>query len=191
MLCKPATLTSANQPTPQKDSPMIEATQLMRSAIMPLLPLVLWLLPFKVAARQLKLLALSFWLAGGIVLTAQGFSFLERLVVTQQTTFAALVLPLMVALAVGLAKGRFVLSKTSQRNLDRLNAMPDTYKLVHVYSRRSWIMIGLMVLISLTLTLTHTPLFWRGLVNVAIGFALVVSAQAYVRALSQPVETSV
>jgi predicted ATPase len=52
-------------------------------------------------------------------------------------------------------------------------------------------MIGLMVLISLTLTLTHTPLFWRGLVNVAIGFALVVSAQAYVRALSQPVETSV
>jgi hypothetical protein len=170
---------------------MIEATQLLRAAIMPMLPLLLWLLPFKVAARQLKLLALSFWLAGGIVLTAQGFSYLERLVVTQQATFAALALPLIVALAVGLAKGRFVLSKTSQRNLARLDAMPDTYKLVHVYSRRSWIMIGLMVLISITLTLTETPWFWRGLINVAIGFALVVSAQAYVRALSQPVETSV
>lgn len=168
---------------------MIEALQLLRPAIMPMLPLVLWLLPIKVAARQLKLLALGFWLAGGIVLTAQGFSFLEHLVLTQQTTFVALMLPVALALAVGLAKGRFVLSKTSQRNLARLDAMPDTYKLVHVYSRRSWLMIGLMVLISVTLTLTHTPLFWRGLVNVAIGFALVVSAQAYVRALSQPVAT--
>jgi len=169
---------------------MPDLTQFLRVSIMALLPLLLWLLPFKVASHKLKLLALSFWLAGGIVLTAQGFTFLERLMLTQQITFTSLILPIVLALLVGLGKGRFVLSKTSQRNLARLDAMPDTYKLVHVYSKRSWIVIGVMVLISVSLTLANVDIYWRGLVNIAIGFGLVVSAQAYVRALSQPKQDS-
>ncbi|MGE0199821.1 MAG: hypothetical protein AB7P76_02495 [Candidatus Melainabacteria bacterium] len=37
--------------------------------------------------------------------------------------------------------------------------------------------------ISLSLTFFNAPLFWRGVVNITIGFALVISSLVYLRAM--------
>lgn len=156
-------------------------TAFLRLGVMALLPLVLWLLPIRASARTLMLLAFSLWLAGGIVLAAQGLTFLEAL----GLPLLNWLLPIVLAALVGFAKGRFILSKTSARNIDRLNALTGRTKLVHVYSLRSWLVIGIMLLFSVALTLGHMPLFWRGLVNIAIGMGLIVSSRAYLKELQR------
>ncbi|MGE0199824.1 MAG: hypothetical protein AB7P76_02510 [Candidatus Melainabacteria bacterium] len=142
---------------------------------------ILLVLPFQVPPRYLKSLAFFLWLTGGLVLMY--FGVMRLIAADSQQLQTATYIAMAVALAVGFGKGSFVLSKTSQRNIDRLNAINEPLKLIHVYSIRSWIIIGIMVLISLSLTFFNAPLFWRGLVNIAIGFGLVISSFAYLKAL--------
>jgi hypothetical protein len=91
---------------------------------------------------------------------------------------------IVIGLAIGYGKGKFVLSKTSQRNIERIDQFTEPKRPIQVYSIRSWIIIGVMVGISVLLTVLQTPLFWRGSVNLAIGFALVISSLTYLRAMS-------
>src|SRR5205085_8572606 len=88
-------------------------------------------------------------------------------------------------LTIGVAKGRYVLAKTSQRNIDRIRAMTAPQRPIRVYSLRSWIVIGLTVSLSLALTLFNTPPFWRGGINLAVGFALLMSSINYLTTLRQ------
>jgi len=83
------------------------------------------------------------------------------------------------ALAVGAAKGWFVLRRTAQRNIDRLAALEQDQRPIHVYGIRSWVVIGLMTALSVGLTLGGVPPLWRGMVNVAIGAALAASSLSY------------
>ncbi len=87
------------------------------------------------------------------------------------------------ALAVGAAKGWFLLRRTARRNIDRLAALTEDRRPIHVYGTRSWVVIGLMTALSIGLTLGGVPPLWRGMVNLAIGAALAASSLNYLAPL--------
>lgn len=148
--------------------------------VMPLVILLLLVLPFKLAPKYLIKLAFFLWMLGGVVLMMMGVVALQDPSV--QVAPLVMLAATVVALVVGFGKGRFVLSKTSQRNIDRIGQMQEPQRPIHVYSVRSWVIITLMVLISLSLTWFEAPWEWRGWVRLAVGFALVMSSLNYLKA---------
>jgi hypothetical protein len=149
--------------------------------IMPFIVLILLLLPIRLHNQAMKGLAFFLWLLGGLVLSFRGVAFMVS--AADQPGPAVLAAIAAVALAVGFGKGKFVLSKTSSRNIERIDQFTEPKRPIQVYSLRSWIIIGLMVGISVALTVFHAPDLVRGAVNLAIGFALIISSLAYLRAL--------
>lgn len=148
--------------------------------IMPLIFVALLLLPFKLSNQQLKGLAFFLWLTGGLVLMVRGGFFMSQ---DPSHPTAGILLGIgVLAFIIGMAKGRFVLSKTSQRNIERLEAMSEPQRPLAVYSLRSWMMIAIMVGISIALNFTGLSLLWRGVINLAIGAALAMSSLAYLKA---------
>lgn len=152
--------------------------------IMPFIVLILFLLPIKLAPKQLMSLAFALWMTGGLFLAISGGLIFQHLlqeapVLMEPTTAAIFIVS---ALIIGIGKGKFVLSKTSQRNIDRLSQMQEPQRPIHVYSVRSWVMITLMVLISMSLTWFDAPLEWRAAVRLAVGFALIMSSLNYLKA---------
>lgn len=144
--------------------------------IMPFLFLLLLALPFRISVRQLRRLAFLLWFAGGMVLVVRGIGFMGA---DPARNMGLMLLGGVLALLIGVAKGKFVLSKTSQRNVERLEAFTEPQKPVAIYSVRSWIMISIMVGISLALNFSNLAPLWRGVINLGIGTALLASSLAY------------
>jgi hypothetical protein len=147
--------------------------------VMPLIFMGLMLLPFRLSSGQLKGLAFFLWLTGGLVLAIRGGLFMAQ--DPSRPAMGLLLGACALALIIGLAKGRFVLSKTSRRNIERLEALTEPQRPLAVYSLRSWILIALMVGISVALNFSGLPLLWRGTINLAIGAALMMSSLAYLQ----------
>ncbi|MDX2085951.1 MAG: hypothetical protein SFZ03_11250 [Candidatus Melainabacteria bacterium] len=139
---------------------------------------LIFVVPVRLQPAQLKKLAFLLWAAGGLVLLSLGWG---RLFTLQVSDSNLLWFYVAIALALGAAKGRFVLRKTSQRNLDRIHSMSEPQRPAQVYSLRSWIMIGLMLGISASLTLFNADPVIRGVVNLAVGVALLTSSLAYLK----------
>ena len=136
------------------------------------------LLPVRLAPRSLGWLAFGLWLLGGVVLLSLGAARLAQAARDGATPVVVAVVAV-AALAVGAAKGWFVLRRTAQRNIDRLAALEQDQRPIRVYGIRSWLVIGLMTGVSVGLTLGGLPPLWRGMVNVAIGAALAASSSSY------------
>ncbi len=146
--------------------------------IMPFVVVVLLALPVRLAPRSLGWLAFGLWMLGGLVLLSLGTA--RLLQASRGASASTLVAALAIAaLALGVAKGRFILRKTARRNVDRLAALTEDRRPIHVYGMRSWVVIGLMTALSLGMTLGGVPPLWRGMVNLAIGAALAVSSLNY------------
>jgi hypothetical protein len=151
--------------------------------MMPLIVAILLLLPVKLEPRHHLRLAFILWMAGGLVLALRGMGWLMESVGAMDPVMLGLAGA--IAVAIGMAKGKFVLAKTSARNIERINGWQEPHKPIEVYGARSWMMIALMVGISLSLTYVfQLDVFWRGLVNLAIGFALIMSSLNYLKALA-------
>lgn len=150
--------------------------------MMPFIILILLLLPIRLSSSQMKGLAFFIWLVGGLVLCIRGINFITG--APEHPDAMLLGLLAAGALAIGFGKGKFVLSKTSRKNMERIDQFTEPKKPIQVYSVRSWIMIGLMIGISVALNIFNTPLLWRGGINLAIGFALIISSLAYLKAIS-------
>ncbi len=140
------------------------------------------LLPLRLAPRSLGWLAFGLWLLGGVVLLSFGTARLLQAARGEATPVVAGIVAI-TALGVGVAKGRFVLGKTARRNIERLAALTEDRRPIHVYGVRSWLVIGLMTALSLGLTLGGVPPLWRGMVNLAIGAALATSSLNYLQPL--------
>lgn len=162
---------------------------LLRVLLLPAIALLFALLPIKVAPKRLIHLAFLLWLVGGISLLVAGANRLASLP-TESLMTPMVIGGLVLAVIIGLAKGRFVLSKTSARNLQRINEMTTTQKLANVYSLRSWITIELMLILSAALTWFAAPLLIRGIVNIGVGLALMVSSRVYLGNNAQPSQSS-
>ena len=140
--------------------------------------LVASLLPVRLPPRALGWLAFAFWLLGGVLLLSFGTARLLQ-AARGDATPTVVGIVAVAALVVGAAKGWFVLRKTSRRNIERLAALEQAQRPIHVYGIRSWVVIGLMTGLSLGLTLGGLPPLWRGMVNLAIGAALAASSLNY------------
>jgi hypothetical protein len=150
--------------------------------VMPIVFALLLLAPINLSGQGLKGLAFVLWMLGGVMLCIRGLTFLMAIAgVTGSTT---LMIAGVAALVIGYGKGKFVLSKTSQKNIERLNQITVPQRLIHVYSKRSWILISLMVLIAMSLNWFHVSGLLRGSINLGIGIALIVSSLAYLPSLS-------
>jgi len=149
--------------------------------ITPFIAVILLLLPVKLTPRTLIKLAFFLWALGGTVLVVLGVLRMADASLTIRVS--VIIIASLVWLVIGIAKGRYVLAKTSQRNIERLRAMTERQRPIRVYSLRSWIVISLTVALSLALTLLNTPPFWRGGINLAVGFALLMSSVNYLVSL--------
>lgn len=156
--------------------------------IMPIILVILLLLPIRLNNQALKGLAFTLWLMGGLVLSIRGINFL-----TDSPALSNLVLMaglIVAALVIGFGKGKFVLAKTSTKNIERIDQFTEPRKPIEVYSLRSWIIITLMVCISLALNVFKVEYIVRGPINLGIGFALIVSSMVYLKSLSATKQTS-
>ncbi|HVP62791.1 MAG TPA: hypothetical protein VMT11_19700 [Myxococcaceae bacterium] len=150
--------------------------------IMPFIVVVLLALPFKLAPRSLGWLAFGLWMLGAVVLLSLGTARLLH-AARGETSPGAVAVVAVGALVVGAAKGWFLLRRTARRNIDRLAALTEDRRAIHVYGTRSWVVIGLMTGLSIGLTLGGVPPLWRGMVNLAIGAALAASSLNYLAPL--------
>ncbi|MEB3245306.1 MAG: hypothetical protein VKJ06_04895 [Vampirovibrionales bacterium] len=148
---------------------------------------IIWLLPLKLMPRQLMTMAGIVWALGGLSLLILGVTRLVPLWTMPPTTPLAIALG--AAVVIGIAKGKFVLSKTAGKNIVRLQSESEPLPLRAMYAMPSWIIIALMIGLSMTLNLWgEVPVLVRGSVNVGIGLALLVSSLRY---FSPPVARSV
>lgn len=157
--------------------------------IMPFIVAILLLLPIRMGVPNLKKLAFTLWLVGGIVLFIRGTNFLlESSAVHNAPLLAGLIAA---ALVIGFGKGKFVLGKTSAKNIERLNQFSEPQKPIAVYSLRSWIIIALMVSISVALNIFQVENIVRGPINLGIGFALIISSLTYLKSFGDNKATAV
>jgi hypothetical protein len=147
--------------------------------IMPFLFVALLAMPFRVTQQMLLKLAFALWFSGGFILSYLGVMRLSEMSGTVSMT--TLVITVLAAVVIGIAKGNFVLNKTSKKNIERILQLPGPQKPIHVYSMRSWVVVTLMVAIAIALNVLNVPMFWRGAVNLGIGLALITSSLAYLR----------
>lgn len=150
--------------------------------IMPFVVLVLLALPVRLAPRALGWLAFGLWMLGGVVLLSLGTARLLQ-AARGGATPGVVAMVAAAALAVGWAKGWFLLRRTARRNIDRLSALTEDRRPIYVYGVRSWVVIGLMTALSIGMTLGGVPPLWRGMVNLAIGAALAASSLNYLAPL--------
>ena len=133
-----------------------------------------------------------FWFGAGVSLLYKGLKFVSEGILTQdslshrmqglfgssQQAATALVA---IGLLIGLLKGRFVLSKTVNRVVNRIRSLPLPIRFSQVYARSYWILIASMVGLGVSLRFLPIPVDARGLVDVAIGSALINGAMLYFR----------
>ena len=93
---------------------------------------------------------------------------------------AALVL-ITLGLVMGFIKGRFILVKTVRRVVERILSLSLPIQLSQVYSRGYLLLIGGMILLGMSMKWIGLFTEVRGVIDVAIGSALMNGAMAYFR----------
>jgi hypothetical protein len=133
------------------------------------------------------------WLAIGVFLLYKGLNFVsEATLATDSLSFRFQGLfgspgqagtgIIAIGLMIGFAKGRLVLSKTVDRVVKRIRSLQVPIRASQIYARSYWILIGSMVALGFAMRFLPIPLDARGLIDVAIGSALVNGAMLYFRA---------
>lgn len=138
------------------------------------------------------------WLAVGAYLLPLGLNFLvEAGHPVREGTFLPLVSffrffllgPEEAAIAIlsasllfGYFKGRYILSKSVTRGIQRIQTFPNPTSIANIYSAKYYILLGGMMGLGMGVKLLGMPLDIRGLVDVTIGAALINGAIIYFRA---------
>lgn len=104
---------------------------------------------------------------------------------------AALTL-VIIALAIGYYKGRYVLGKSAQRGVERIQNMPNPAPLSKIYSGKYYILLGSMVALGISIKYLGLSNDVRGFIDTIIGAALINGAVIYFRKaqLARQVEKS-
>ncbi len=139
--------------------------------------------------NSLYTLAGSIWGLVGLFLVIRGAIMYQAALETQNATQAALAISIAVSIIVGVAKGRFVLSKTARRNKSRIESIEGPLKVYHVYAKSFYFLIAGMILLGVSLRTFNEYL--GGYVVVAaiycgIGLALMVSSLTYWKTETPP-----
>lgn len=100
--------------------------------------------------------------------------------VTGSIQAAALTL-VIIALAIGYFKGRYVLGKSAQRGVDRIQKMPNPAPLSKIYSGKYYILLGSMIALGISIKYLGLSNDIRGFIDAIIGAALINGAMIYFR----------
>lgn len=84
-------------------------------------------------------------------------------------------------LVIGFMKGRYVLSKTVRKVTHKIILQPSPLHLKDVYSKRYLLLIGSMMILGMAMRIIPIGNDIRGLIDTAIGFALMNGALLYFR----------
>ncbi len=141
-----------------------------------------WTERFKPAAsmRTQVLLAACLWTLAGSGLSLAGSAW--TLAAVHGVTLA---IAFTVALTVGWAKGRLVLSRTARRTLSRIEARGDGRCLGGFLSWGSWLLVLVMIFLGRTLRHSGLPGALLGPLYVAIGIALLTGSTTFWQAGSR------
>ncbi|MCP5507301.1 MAG: hypothetical protein H7A37_03240 [Chlamydiales bacterium] len=93
----------------------------------------------------------------------------------------AAVIIIAVALVIGYLKARFVLSKTVKRVVTRVLSLPNPVAFTAIYGKGYLLLIASMMGLGFVIRYTGVPDDVRGLINVAIGSALINGGLIYLR----------
>jgi hypothetical protein len=88
---------------------------------------------------------------------------------------------ILVGLFLGYIKGKTVLAKTVKRVVERIFSLPSPVKFSQLYTSRYYVLIAIMVGLGLLLRWVHLAEDIRGVIDVAIGSALLKGAILYFR----------
>ena len=86
-----------------------------------------------------------------------------------------------IGLILGFIKGRIAMAKAVKRVGERILSLPEPVKLAQVYSKGYLLLIGGMMLLGMSMKWLQIPPDIRGVIDVAIGSALMNGALLYFR----------
>lgn len=87
-----------------------------------------------------------------------------------------------VALLVGFIKGRFVLAKTVRRVVLRIVNLSEPIRFKDAYSSSYWMVMAFMMFLAMSMKYLPISIEIRGMIDVAVGSALINGAILYFRA---------
>lgn len=148
---------------------------------------------FKASHRTLVMMSGLIWLAIGFYLLPLGVNFIVETLLKENAhrsypllhsispyvggmEVGALII-VGVGMVIGFFKGRFMLAKAVKRGVDHILTLPNPASLSQVYTKKYYILLGVMVCLGMLAKLTPTDV--RGAVDVIIGSALVNGAVLY------------
>lgn len=143
--------------------------------------------------KTLLFTAGTIWFAIGLYLMLLGMRFLETSLAPNSISPCidflqaslntsrdiAVVAIVATALALGQVKGRTVLTKAAIRESDRILMLPEPAPIKHLYSKRFYILMVVMMSLGISLKLFDVPLDIRGGIDLLIGVALIQGAVTY------------
>ncbi len=97
----------------------------------------------------------------------------------------AALLTIVIGLAVGYFKGRYVLAKAAKRGISRILSLPNPSSILTLYSPKYFILLGCMVGVGILIKVLNVPTDLRGWIDVAIGAALLNGSMSYFQMAAQ------
>jgi hypothetical protein len=85
----------------------------------------------------------------------------------------------MIALIIGVVKGKKVLPKVAKKNIARIEALPERSPFYMTYSAKSWMLVLGMIVIGRAIRALGAPHFVVGAIYVAVGIALLLGSCVY------------
>lgn len=158
----------------------------------------------KLSHKTLIIISGLIWLAVGSFLLPLGLNFLLQAVENSRlhaenypllNLFSKLasnaensvIIIIVIAMMIGYSKGRFVLGKSAIKGVERIRSFPNPTSLSNIYSAKYYILLALMIGLGMSMKYLGIPADVRGLIDVAIGSALINGAMIYFRlALQKP-----
>ncbi len=135
----------------------------------------------------------SIWLGAGLMLMMKGIPLLVKAAANPELPLIGLFLPLagsaeqaamilvVLGLFIGLLKGKTVITKAARKAMLRVRAFPDPFPVSCLYAPRNYILIVIMMGLGMVLRFFSIPVDVHGLIDLAVGSALVIGAMTYFR----------
>lgn len=119
----------------------------------------------------------TIWLIIGGGLLSMGFYLLILQPSSQSRERATILMCL--GLALGFIKGRFILSKTAEKAVKRISLIPEPISVLQIYPPIYLGLITAMMLLGIGLKWLEITYSIRGVIDVAVGFALMNASRVY------------
>lgn len=127
-------------------------------------------------------LAGGLWVVIGTFLIYRSALLYQLAIEEQQVAQLSVALSVLAGLAIGVIKGKFVLSKTARKNKSRIESLTIPLKIHHIFAKPFYGFIAAMMLLGVALRTYNEYLggyLVVGAVYCGIGMALIVSSRVY------------